>query len=133
VPKAIPATATATANANRPLTWPPRLRDRGRGGTILITQQKVKIEDSLAGFGIPKGEADSIADSLSESGGGDSAHFAGETGKQEKEIFDSVQVDFAQAMEIVFYAMAGVMALAFIVALLWMPGGLAEPGSADGT
>jgi hypothetical protein len=29
--------------------------------------------------------------------------------------------------------MAGVMALAFIVALLWMPGGLAEPGSADDT
>ena len=100
-------------------------------GTILITQQKIKIEESLAGFGIPKGEADSIADSLSESGGGDAAHFAGETGKQEKEIFDSVQVDFAQAMEVVFYAMAGVMALAFIVALLWMPRGLVEPADAD--
>ena len=36
-------------------------------GTILITQNKVNIEDSLGGFGIPKGEADSIADSMSES------------------------------------------------------------------
>ena len=44
-----------------------------------------------------------------------------------------MQVDFAQAMEVVFYAMAGVMALAFVVALLWMPRGLAEPGSADET
>ena len=42
-----------------------------------------------------------------------------------------MQVDFAQAMEIVFYAMAGVMALAFIVALLWMPRGLVEPADAD--
>ena len=41
-------------------------------GTVLITQNKLKIEDSLAGFGIPKSEADSIADSMSESGGGNS-------------------------------------------------------------
>ena len=36
-------------------------------------------------------------------------------------------------MEIVFYGMAGAMALAFIVALVTMPRGLAEPGSADET
>ena len=53
-------------------------------GTILITQNKLHIEDSLAGFGIPKGEADSIADSMSESGGGNSTHFANETGKQRR-------------------------------------------------
>ena len=51
---------------------------------------------------------------MSESSGGDSTHFAGETGKESKEIFESVQLDFAQAMEIVFYAMAGAMALAFV-------------------
>ena len=96
-------------------------------GTVLITQNKLHIEDSLAGLGIPKGEAESVADSMSESSGGDQVHFAHETGKQAKEIFDSAQVDFAQAMEIVFYAMAGVMALAFVVALIWMPRGLAEP------
>lgn len=100
-------------------------------GTILITQNKLHIEDSLAGFGIPKGQADSIANSMSESGGGDSGNFAQESGKQAKEIFASVQLDFAQAMEIVFYAMAGVMALAFVIALVTMPSGLAEPGSAD--
>jgi hypothetical protein len=64
---------------------------------------------------------------MSESGGGNTTHFANETGKQQKEIFDSVQIDFAQAMEVVFYAMAGVMAIAFIVALIWMPRGLVEP------
>ena len=100
-------------------------------GTILITQNKLHIEDSLASFGIPKSQADSIADSMSESGGGNSAHFANETGKEAKEIFESVQLDFAQAMEIVFYVMAGVMALCFLVALVTMPRGLAEPGSAD--
>lgn len=100
-------------------------------GTILITQNKLHLEDSLGSLGIPKSEADSIADSMSESGGGDSAHFAGETGKQAKQIFNSVQLDFAQAMEVVFYAMAGVMALAFVVALITMPRGLVQPGQAE--
>jgi len=96
-------------------------------GTILIHQNKRHIEDSLDGFGIPKAEADSIADSMSESSGGDSTHFASETGKESKEIFDSIQLDFAQAMEIVFYGMAVAMAIAFVVALVTMPRGLVQP------
>lgn len=101
-------------------------------GTILIAQNKLHIEDSLAGLGIPKGEADTIADSMSESGGGDQGNFAQESGKQAKEIFEAVQLDYAQAMQVVFYVMAGVMALAFIVALLTMPRGLTKPGSPEG-
>jgi EmrB/QacA subfamily drug resistance transporter len=92
-------------------------------GTILIAQNKLHIEDSLAGFGIPKGEADKIAASISESGGGDSGNFAKESGKEAREIFDAVQLDFAQAMEVVFYVMAAVMAVAFVVALIALPSG----------
>jgi hypothetical protein len=48
-------------------------------------------------------------------------------------IFSAVQHDFALATRTVFYAMAGVMALAFVIALIWMPPGkAAEPDEDPG-
>lgn len=51
--------------------------------------------------------------------------FAEGAGAQAKMIFAAVQHDFALASRTVFYVMAGVMAVAFLVALKWMPAGKA--------
>jgi EmrB/QacA subfamily drug resistance transporter len=101
-------------------------------GTILINTQRTNIESSLAGFGIKKEEADSIADSMSESSGGDTNNFADESKQEQAEIFDAIQLDFANAMETVFYVMAAVMAVSFVVALITMPRGLAPAPEEQG-
>jgi hypothetical protein len=91
-------------------------------GTVLILQNKSNIESSLSGFGIPKERADAIADSLSQSG--DSAGAVpGGGGRRAQEVFSAVQHDFALSTRVVFYAMAGVMVVAFVVALIGMPAG----------
>jgi EmrB/QacA subfamily drug resistance transporter len=94
-------------------------------GTVLILQNKSNLEATLGEEGIPKAEADRIADALSESGGGNEAAFAEQAGAKAKEIFAAIQYDFALSSRTVFYAMAGVMAVAFVVALIWMPSGKA--------
>ena len=43
-----------------------------------------------------------------------------------QKVVDSIPHEFAMASRTVFYAMAGVMAAAFVVALVAMPGGKVE-------
>ena len=87
-------------------------------GTILVTQTRAHIQESLAGFGIPKGRADAIAASLSQSSGGSqSSGFAHHAGQNADKIFHAVQLDYAQAMQYVFYGMAGAMAVAAVIAI----------------
>jgi EmrB/QacA subfamily drug resistance transporter len=100
-------------------------------GTVLILQNKSNLETTLGEEGIPKAEADQIAAALSESGGGSETAFAEQAGAKAKEIFSAVQYDFALSSRTVFYCMAGVMAIAFLVALIWMPSGKA-PDLEDG-
>jgi EmrB/QacA subfamily drug resistance transporter len=100
-------------------------------GTILISSNKSHIESSLGSFGIPKAKADQVADAMSQSGGGDSGQFAQHAGAKAQQIFDAVQLDFAQASRVVFYCMAGAMLLAFFVALVGMPGGRVEESDAE--
>jgi fucose permease len=91
-------------------------------GTVLILETKAKLEGSLTGLGIPTERADAIADSLSQSGGGAaSGAFSGLSGPRAERIFETVQHDYAQAMQVVFYSMGGVMVLCFVVAHLWLP------------
>jgi EmrB/QacA subfamily drug resistance transporter len=93
-------------------------------GTVLILQNEANVEDSLGKLGVSPGRADAIADSLSQSGGGGAGGgFADHAGGAAKAAFAAVQKDFAQSTQVVFYAMAGVMAVAFVVALVGMPGG----------
>jgi EmrB/QacA subfamily drug resistance transporter len=93
-------------------------------GTILILQNKANIESSLGTLGVPKEKADAIAQSLSQSGGAvPSGGFAEQGGATAKAIFAAVQKDFAESTQVVVYCMAGVMVLAFIVALKFLPGG----------
>jgi MFS family permease len=95
-------------------------------GTILIIENKSNIESSLGSLGVPTERADQVADALSHGGGDDSGSFAGKGGERGKELFDAVQLDFALASRTVFYVMAAVMAVAFVVSLIAMPSGKVE-------
>jgi Major Facilitator Superfamily len=93
-------------------------------GTILLLDLESRIESSLSAAGVPSEKADEIADSLSQSGGG-SAHggFGEHADERAQQVFEQVQVDFAHSCRLVFYGMAVVMAIAFLVALVRLPGG----------
>jgi EmrB/QacA subfamily drug resistance transporter len=94
-------------------------------GTIFIAQNESNIESSLTSAGVPQGRADQIADAVSHAGGGSTSGFAERAGPRARELFEAVQHDFALSSRTVFYVMAGVMALSFLVALVAMPGGRA--------
>jgi EmrB/QacA subfamily drug resistance transporter len=94
-------------------------------GTVLILENKSNLEATLGAEGLPKSQADRIAGALSESGGGEGSAFAAHAGAGAQKIFSAVQYDFALSSRTVFYGMAGAMAVAFVVALIWMPSGKA--------
>jgi EmrB/QacA subfamily drug resistance transporter len=101
-------------------------------GTVLILENKSRIESSLTNLGLPKGRADAIAESLSQSGGGSaSGGFDEAAGRGARRVFETVQHDFAQSTQVVFYAMAGVMVACYLVAHLGMPGGRAAEREAE--
>jgi EmrB/QacA subfamily drug resistance transporter len=93
-------------------------------GTILILENKSNLEATAANHGVPKGVADEIADTISQGSGASEApqQVSGAIGK----VVSSIPHDFALATQTVFYAMAGVMAVAFVVALISMPAGKVE-------
>jgi EmrB/QacA subfamily drug resistance transporter len=93
-------------------------------GTILILENRANLEATAAKDGVPKGVADEIADSISQGTGAEEApqHLSGAVTK----VVDSIPHDFALATQTVFYVMAGVMAIAFVLALVSMPGGKVE-------
>jgi EmrB/QacA subfamily drug resistance transporter len=91
-------------------------------GSVLITQNVSRIEDTLAARGVPAGEAASIAHSVTSSTGGDS----GPVGAAGRAMFDAIQLDVANSMQVVVYAMAGIMVVAFVVARIGMPKGRVE-------
>jgi EmrB/QacA subfamily drug resistance transporter len=101
-------------------------------GTILILENKANLESTLGAEGVPKAQADQIADSVTEAGAGNESAFAEAAGAHAQTIFAAVQHDFALASRTVFYLMAGVMAVAFLVALKWMPSGKAPDDGGDG-
>jgi EmrB/QacA subfamily drug resistance transporter len=93
-------------------------------GTLLILRNKSNIESSLAALGVPKQRADQIADALSQSGGGaPSGGFGNATGRAAQRAFEAVQHDFALSTRTVFYVMAGIMVVAYVVAHIAMPRG----------
>jgi hypothetical protein len=102
-------------------------------GTILILENKSNLESTLGAQGVPKAQADQIADSISQGSSSSSEGVAEVAGVKAQQLFVAVQHDFALASRTVFYVMAGVMVIAFVVALAWMPSGkveeqVAEPG-----
>jgi len=98
-------------------------------GTVLISENRSNLESTLGAKGIPKSVADNIADQISQGASAGKEAPAG-AGAHVEKAFNTVQEaiahDFALASRTVFYAMAGVMAVAFVVALLKMPAGKVE-------
>lgn len=96
-------------------------------GTILITQNRLNIEENLGKLGLPKAQTDQIASQLSSgappSGGG----------AQAAEIFKGIQTSYAQSTQTVFYIMTGVLVVLFITALIFVPAGKVEEVAAEGT
>jgi EmrB/QacA subfamily drug resistance transporter len=96
-------------------------------GTILISRTTANVEASLGEAGVPEAQADEVAHAVTHAGGGQASGFADRAGDRAGRLFEVVQHDVALASRTVFYVMAGIMALAFLVALVAMPGGRAEP------
>jgi len=107
-------------------------------GTILVTEMRSQLTTSLVARGLPlaraQAEAAVLAQSRGSSGGsGSTAGGGGGLGA----IPQFYRVDFAYATRTVFYVMAGIMAVATIVALAGLRRGLQEepadvPGEAGG-
>jgi EmrB/QacA subfamily drug resistance transporter len=93
-------------------------------GSVLILENRSNLEATAASSGIPKQAGREIADAISQGTG------AGEEPQhlppRIQKLVDSIPHDFALATRTVFYAMAGVMAVAFVLALLRMPAGKVE-------
>ena len=99
-------------------------------GTVLILAEQVEPGvDRWAPRACRRRQADEIADSISQGSGGSEA--ASPNRRRARQASSpAVQHDFALASRTVFYAMAGVMAVAFVVALIWMPSGKVERAGA---
>ncbi|HEV2728151.1 MAG TPA: MFS transporter, partial [Solirubrobacterales bacterium] len=93
-------------------------------GSILILENRSHLEATADENGLPKQVGSEVADAISQGSG------AGETPEKlpasVQKVVDSIPHDFAMASRTVFYAMAGVMAVAFVIALLRMPAGKVE-------
>lgn len=96
-------------------------------GTLLILRNRSHLEASLGELGVSEERADAVAAALSQSGGGErSGAFSDFGGRTAQRVYEAVQHDFALSTQTVFYAMAGVMAVAFLLALVALPGGRVE-------
>jgi len=85
-------------------------------GAVLVAQNKIHVPEALTKTGVPRAEADKIAGSLGAGSGGGAS-------KASEQQLDAVALAFAQSTQTVFYIMAGVMAVTFLIALIWLPGG----------
>jgi EmrB/QacA subfamily drug resistance transporter len=97
-------------------------------GSLLITWNRSNLENSLSSKGIPKGKADAVAECVSQ--GESACQSVGQSlGAKAGEIFhDVVPMAFAEATRDVFYGMAVALAIAFVIALKFMPSGKVEEG-----
>jgi EmrB/QacA subfamily drug resistance transporter len=93
-------------------------------GSILILENRSNLEATADKHGFSKEVGKEIADQISQGTG------AGETPENlpapVQKVVDSIPHDFAMASRTVFYGMAAVMAVAFVIALVAMPSGKVE-------
>ena len=93
-------------------------------GTILVSQMRSRITTSLISRGVPSGVAAHDASSLSQSQGGHGSIAS---------IPHFVRLDFAYSTRTVLYVMAGIMAVAAVVALFGLRGGVQQESKATET
>jgi EmrB/QacA subfamily drug resistance transporter len=89
-------------------------------GAVLISQTKTKVTAALTSHGVPKAAADRAAASF---GPGAAAGHGSSTSSS---LLHDVQLAFAHSTQPVFYAMAGVLAVTFLITLVWLPRGRLE-------
>jgi len=94
-------------------------------GTISVTEMRNRLTTSLIGLGLPAGRAKAEAAVQSQSRGGSGT---GGTGA----IPHFYRVDFAYATRTVLYVMAGIMAVAWLVAILGLRRGVQQEMPAEG-
>jgi len=97
-------------------------------GSILILQNRSNLEATADKNGLPKQFGTEVADTISQGTGPGEvpSSLPAQTQKAVQKVVDNIPHDFALASRTIFYAMAGVMAVAFVVSLLAMPGGKVE-------
>lgn len=101
-------------------------------GSVFLSQNLTRVSDSLTANGVPSAQADALAHRITSDGGGQAA---GDAGPRAEAIVHAVQTDIAHSTQTVLYIMAGVMAVAFVVAVRGMRSGRiaeAEATAEDG-
>jgi len=83
-------------------------------GTVLVSQFHSRITSSLVARGVPRSRASAMASSISQSQGGTGSNAS---------IPGYIRLDFAYATRTVFYVMAGIMAVAALVAFFGLERG----------
>lgn len=94
-------------------------------GSLMLTLNRTRMEDTFAGLGLPKGMGAEISRQFTDGGGGGGnslAHF----GSKADQVLGAVRMDLALSMRTVFYAMAAVMAVCFVFVLIRAPRGRME-------
>jgi hypothetical protein len=94
-------------------------------GTIVVTDMRNRLTGSLQAQGLPRTRAQALAAQLAQSRGGGS-------GTSTASIPHYYRLDFAYATRTALYVMAGIMAVAAIVAILGLRRGVQEePAAAE--
>ncbi|HKZ12275.1 MAG TPA: MFS transporter [Solirubrobacterales bacterium] len=96
-------------------------------GSLLITWNKSNLESALGAKGVPKGKADAVAECVSQ-GEASCQQIAHTLGSKAGEVFSAVPMSFAEASRDVFHGMAIALAIAFVIAIKFMPSGKVEEG-----
>jgi EmrB/QacA subfamily drug resistance transporter len=91
-------------------------------GSILVTRVVSNVESALTSRGVPHATASRVAHDIAGASTGKSGSFGSNTSHA---LVHAVQLGFATATKTVVIGMAGAMAAAFVVALVWMPRGRA--------
>ena len=103
-------------------------------GTILILENKSNLESTPRRQGRAEGEGRRRSPTAISQGSEAAAQASPKRpAPRRRKLFAAVPHDFALASRTVFYGMAGVMAVAFVVALVAMPAGKVEEQVGGGT
>src|SRR5205807_3526758 len=88
-------------------------------GTVLVTAFRSQLNSTLQGQGLPPSRATPLANSIAQ-------HTNRATGSGTSHIPHFIRLDFAYATRTVFFIMAGVMAVAGLIALVGLRAGVQE-------
>jgi hypothetical protein len=99
-------------------------------GSVLILENQSHIESSVSELGVSSEKADAVASCVSK--GEAACQEVGQAlGDKAGKVFAVVPEAFAASTQTVFYCFAGVMAVAFVIALKFMPAGKVEEPPAE--